>query len=128
MKTVVQRFRSRNKTPGPDGITIWIWGVVHNVQSQMLNADFNACLRVGIFPERWKRAKLSLLNKPGKPEGLPSLYRLLCLLDDVSNMLEVLLVIRIKGFMAASRIELTGNQFGFRKGRSTDNAVRALHR
>lgn len=39
----------------------------------------------------------------------------------------VLLVGWIEEFKAASEIDLDDNQFNFIKGRSTDNAVRALH-
>lgn len=114
--------------PGFDGIISWIWEIVHDVKPQAFNPAFNACLRVGTFGKFWKRAKLSLLSKLRKSEGFLSSYSLLCLLDDVSKMLEALLVGWIERFMAACGIELADNQFDFRKGRSTDDLVRVLYR
>jgi len=65
-----------------------------------------------------------LLSKSGKPEGVLSSYRPFCLLDDVSNNLEVLLVGRIEGHMTGIGPGLSDAQFGFRKRRSTDDALR----
>lgn len=88
---------------------------------------FRLCLRDGTFPARWKVACLALVPKPGKPEGLPSSYRPLCLLDDVGKILEFLLIHRMEGHMAAAEIGLSESQFGFRSGRSTDDALRIFH-
>jgi len=107
VEVVVRRLRSRNRVPGPDGITSQVWGVVHNVRSLALNAAFNTCLRSGIIPGCWKRVRLSLLSKPGKPKGVPSSYRPLCLLNDVGKILETFLVNRMERFMADLGIELS---------------------
>jgi len=122
----VGRFRRRNRAPGPDGIPSRVWGVVHAARPATLVAAFNSCLRNGTFPGRWKVARLALIPKPGKPEGLPSSYRPLCLLDDVGKILEFLLVRRMEEHMAASGIGLSERQFGFRRGRSTDDALGVL--
>jgi len=67
-----------------------------------------------------------LLKKGNKPDGVPSFYRPLCLLNDAGKILEFLLARRLE-----EHIEGTGglshNQYGFRKGRSTDDAVIQLH-
>lgn len=67
-------------------------------------------------------AKLIFLKKKGKPDNLPSSYRLLCLLDTLGKLLEHLLLARLR-----DEIERTGklakNQFGFREGPSTISAV-----
>lgn len=79
---VVNRFKSRDMAPGPDGITSRIWDVVYDSRPSMVESIFNVCLRTVIFPERWNRANLVLFSKSGKPEGLLFSYRSLCLLDD----------------------------------------------
>jgi len=86
----VNRFRSRNKAPGPDRIPSRVSGIVHATQPGLLTLAFNSCLREGVFPSRWKRARLSLIAMSGRPEGEPSSYRPLCLLDDVGKLLEFL--------------------------------------
>lgn len=85
-------MRSRNKYYYPDGIPNRVWGVMHDSKPLMLNAAFNMCLRTSLFLDRWKHACLALIGKPEKPEGIPSSYRPLCLLDDVEKILETMLV------------------------------------
>lgn len=94
----------------------------------MLNAAFNAYLRTGTFPKHWKRARLALLTKSGKPESVLSSYRPLCLLNDVGKILKTLLVNSMQGFMADFGIELSERQFGFRRKLTTDNASRGSTR
>jgi len=57
---------------------------------------------------------------------VPSSYRPLGLLDDDSKIFESLLVIRIDAHMSGTGIELSGIQFGFRSGKSTDDELRLL--
>jgi len=40
------------------------------------------------LPDRWKRQKLLLLSKPGKPAGEASSYRPICLLDTLGKVFE----------------------------------------
>ena len=122
----VGRFGSRGRAPGPDGIPSRVWGVVHAARPERLTAVLNQCLREGTFPGRWKHARLVLIAKPGKPVGEPSSYRPLCLLDDVGKIFESLLVARVDAHMAATGVGLSERQFGFRSGRSTDDALRLL--
>jgi len=73
------------------------------------------------FPACWKRAKLVLLHKgPGKPMDAPSSYRPICLLDTPGKLLERLLIQRLEGHLES---RMAPNQFGFRKGVSTESAV-----
>lgn len=56
----------------------------------------------------------------------PTLYRPLCLLNDVEKIFKSLLVVRIDAHMASTRVGQSDRQFGFRGGRSTDDALRLL--
>lgn len=78
---------------------------------------YNSCLRSGKFLSRKKITCLALLPKLNKPEGLPSSYRPLCLLDDVGKILEILLVRTMEEHITNSAVELSERQFGFRRGR-----------
>lgn len=122
---VVTRFGSRRTAPGPDGISNIIIGAVQKARPDMLLHMFNRCLKEGAVPPRWKEARVVLLRKGDRPEGVPSSYRPLCLLNDVGKMYESLLAARLDAHIAG-RGGLAPNQFGFRKGRSTDDAVRLL--
>ncbi|KAE9522339.1 hypothetical protein AGLY_017263, partial [Aphis glycines] len=79
---VVTLFGSRRTAPGPDGIANLIIGSVHKVRPDMLRHMYNRCLKEGVFPPRWKEARVVLLRKGDRPEGVPSSYRPLCLLND----------------------------------------------
>lgn len=72
----------------------------------MLNAAFNAYLSIGTFHGRWKWARFALLSKPVKPEGIPSSFWLLYLLDDVGMILETLHVNCMERYIMNSGIEL----------------------
>lgn len=121
----VARFKARKKAPGPDGISAKIVGAVHKCDPNVLLNLYNTCLRCGSFPERWKRARVVLLRKGSKPEGVPSSYRPLCLLNDTGKIMEFLLARRLEAHLK-TRDDLASNQYGFRSERSTDDAVSKL--
>lgn len=121
----VERIKGRKKAPGPDGLNSRIIAAVHAVDPQRLRRLFNACLRTGRFPARWKQARLVLLKKGNKPADVPSSYRPLCLLNDVGKLLEYLLVRRLESHVA-EKGNLSDAQYGFRRGRSTDDACNRL--
>ncbi|KAL4131252.1 hypothetical protein QTP88_008590 [Uroleucon formosanum] len=121
----VERAGSRNKAPGPDGLTGKILRAVHKAHPNILLGLYNSCLRSGTFPAEWKTSRVVLLKKGNKPDGVPSSYRPLCLLNDVGKILEFLLARRLEDHMSDSG-GLSANQYGFRKGKSTDDAVREL--
>ena len=66
---------SKNKkAPGPDGIPSEVLKVIARYNPSLLLHMYNTCLRVGIFPSRWKMERLVLISKiNGSPE-LPSSY------------------------------------------------------
>lgn len=114
------------KATGPDGIPNEVLRWVARRKPRILLETFNACLREGEFPRRWKTARLALLYKgAGKPVTNPSSYRPLCLLDTAGKMLERLILMRLNQYLdqTGQRAE---NQYGFRRGRSTEDAIGRL--
>lgn len=113
------------KSPGPDGIPPEAVKVASEIHPTKVLHALNSALMNECFPDDWKKANLILLKKDGKPDGLPSSYRPLCLLDTLGKLLEHLLLKRLK-----SEIERTGGlaeiQFGFREGCSTLNALQKV--
>lgn len=124
LKMVMEKTKS-GKAPGLDGIPMeaiketvsvfpeWILGVLNNV------------LQKQEFPKCWKVARLVLLPKVATPGGSPSAYRPLCLLNTISKVFESLIKRRLEEELAEVG-DLSENQFGFRKGRSTIQAVEAV--
>ena len=70
-------------------------------------------------------AKLLLLQKGNKSLEDPSLFRPICLLDIEGKLFEQLLLARLKSELTRTG-DLSPNQFGFRKGKQTVNAINKL--
>jgi len=116
----------RGKAPGPDMVTNEVIAKLAGARPDTLMAVFNRCLSSGVFPERWKVARLVLLHKgKDKPRTEASSYRPLSLLDCVGKLFERLLLNKVNAHLAAVR-GLSDRQFGFRRGKSTVDAVRAV--
>lgn len=125
MDRAVKRIRSSNMAPGPDGIPNKILGILHDTNRTILREMFNECLERGESPDLFKSSRLVLLLKNGKPPETPSSYRPLCLLNDTGKLFETLLVDRLEQHVMA-RGGLSDSQYGFRKGKSTIDAVKQL--
>jgi hypothetical protein len=54
------------EAPGEDGITGEIYKSTFETFPSYITALYNGCLRRGVFPTRWKRAKLIPITKPGQ--------------------------------------------------------------
>ncbi|CAH2092932.1 unnamed protein product [Euphydryas editha] len=67
------------KAPGPDGIPVEVYKVLMKQHGQLLLDTYNACIRAGIFPKRWKLQRLVLLDKGKGSAYTPSSYRPLCM-------------------------------------------------
>lgn len=89
----------------------------------------NKLLKQGIFPDKWKVAKLVLIPKGKQDEAEIPKARPICLIDDVGKYLEKIIVERIENWMdymykkGLAFRAIGKNQFGFRKNRSTIDAL-----
>lgn len=110
------------KAPGPDGISNELVKAAVLSNPKRFHTTFNKCLTEGSFPAPWKIGKLVLLRKLGKPLDSPSAYRPICLLDGCGKLLEKLISSRLRGHLTGN-FALTKNQYGFRRGRSTLDAL-----
>ncbi|CAB0039944.1 unnamed protein product [Trichogramma brassicae] len=63
--------------------------------------------------------------KPGKPAAEPSSYRPLCMLDTAGKILERIMVCRLEAHTEGPA-GLADSQFGFRKRRSTVDAIQTV--
>nr|CAI5854774.1 unnamed protein product [Callosobruchus analis] len=116
-----------NKAPGPDGIPSEIVKLaVKEVPHVFLKVANNA-LHTGCFPETWKVANVVLIRKKDKPVELPSSYRNISLLDAAGKLLEQMILGRLLVDIEAKG-SLSDRQFGFRKNRSTIDAISMIVR
>lgn len=115
------------KSPGPDGIPNEAIKRVIKVYPELLLRVYNKCLLEGVFYKQWKRQRLILLRKGKKPLDQPSSYRPLCLLDTMGKVLEGLILKRLQDFVD-QECPFSDNQYGFRRGKTTIDAIREVTR
>uniref|UniRef100_A0ABD2WXY4 Reverse transcriptase domain-containing protein n=1 Tax=Trichogramma kaykai TaxID=54128 RepID=A0ABD2WXY4_9HYME len=108
--------------PGPDGVPNMALKLAVAVRPDIFLRVYTMCLETGVFPSSWKRQRLVLLPKPGKPPDEPSSYRPLCILDTAGKILERIICDRLKAFTERPG-GLSERQYCFRKGRSTIDAI-----
>lgn len=123
LHTATQSMKT-GKAPGMDGIPAEAVKEVVKSNGQWLLKVLNELLKIQKFPREWKIAKAILLPKDSKPGQLKS-YRPLCLLNTLSKLYESMIRQRLE-----EEIEQKGNfakhQYGFRKGRSTLQAMEII--
>lgn len=123
MDASITRLRRKNVAPGPDGIPGRAWVLSLRALGPRLKALLSECLSQGRFPSRWKTGKLVLIAKEGRPANSPSGHRPLVLLDEVCKLFERIIADRLVEHLVRTGPDLDDRQFGFRRGRSTIDAV-----
>lgn len=122
LKYAVRRIKN-GKAPGPDGVHGKAWGLAYADLQGFMKETYNDCLRKGQFPPAWKRANIVLLPKGGRPQDQPSAYRPICLLDEAGKILERIICNRLVEHLSRRDSNLNEDQYGFRVGRSTVDAI-----
>ncbi|CAB0037913.1 unnamed protein product [Trichogramma brassicae] len=97
LKGAQSRIKERS-APGPDGIPNPALKIAIAVRPDIFLRVYTMCLETGVFPSGWKRQRLVLLPKPGKPPDEPSSYRPLCMLDTAGKILERIICDRLEAF------------------------------
>uniref|UniRef100_A0ABD2WJQ6 Reverse transcriptase domain-containing protein n=2 Tax=Trichogramma kaykai TaxID=54128 RepID=A0ABD2WJQ6_9HYME len=121
LKGAQSRIRERS-VPGPDGVPNVALKLAIAARPDVFLRVYTTCLETGFFPSGWKRQRLVLLPKPGKPPDEPSSYRPLCMLDTAGKILERIICGRLEAFTERPG-GLSERHYGFRKGRSTIDAI-----
>ncbi|KAL1448625.1 hypothetical protein WDU94_003699 [Cyamophila willieti] len=115
-----------NKAPGPDQIPPKVVKEVALGSPQLLLDVFNQLLTKGDFPRVWKEGRVVLIPKPKKP-GQQNKYRPICLMDTFGKLYESLIIRRIIKELDEKNA-LSPNQYGFRSGKSTVEAIQQVTR
>lgn len=125
--SLVMRNLKNNRSPGPDLLTSEILKAVIPNNNIVVLKVMNDCLSYGIFPKIWKTAQLILIEKPKKDPTIqtPPAFRPICLIDGLAKILESLIKLRLETEMEEKNV-LHPLQFGFRKGRSTIDAIKEV--
>lgn len=110
------------KAPGLDGIPAEAVKELASLRPELVRVIFNKLLVSQKIPAEFKEAKLVLIHKTGKPMDLHNSYRPLCLINSTAKLLETILRDRLSQELEKNG-NLSPNQYGFRKGRSTLDAL-----
>ena len=121
LKEVVSKLK-RDRAPGSDGVPAEFWQALatNDAAANMLLRLCNACWANKAIPPSWACATVVSLFKKGDT-SLPSNYRPISLLTIGYKVLAALMLQRLQAGGADERIQRS--QYGFRKGRSTGDAL-----
>ena len=123
MAAAIKKMEGKNTAPGPDGVPGRALVLALHVLGDRLRNLFDRYLEAGRFPERWKVGKLTLIPKPGRPPDTPSAFRPICLLDEAGELFERIMASRLAEHLAQEGPDLSENQYGFQRERSTIDAI-----
>lgn len=117
------RSLRNGKAPGPDRIEVEVLKASYRTLHAELQQLYNGCMRHGVFPGTWKTGSVrALLKTPDKDETISSSYRPICLLSVLGKCFEKLLVKRLEPVFYHPNLA-SDRQYGFRRGRSTEDAI-----
>lgn len=107
------------KAPGYDNISnVALKKLPDKVVSELTRV-INATLRLGYFPLVWKHSIVISIPKPGKYHLFPCNYRPISLISCLGKIAEAIILSRLKEELFVINL-IQVEQFGFRKGLSTD--------
>lgn len=112
------------RAPGPDFLTSEAIKIAAGVIPAVLLATLNQLLKNQSFPAHWKEATVVLLGK-GKAVDPLRAFRPICLLSTMGKLYERMIKARLEEELE-KKGGLSERQFGFRKGRSTINAIKMV--
>lgn len=113
-----------NGAPGKDGIKSELLKKIKGEISEPLSLLVNLCFETGQFPRTLKTGIVVPLYKSGEKTNIEN-YRPITLTSNFAKIIEKIFKNRILCFLDKNKI-LSDNQYGFRKGCSTEDAIRKL--
>ena len=115
----------RDSAPGMDGITATMLSHLPPEGKQVLLRLLNNFWCSADFPDSWHQQLLLPILKPGKPPESAASYRPIALASIIYKLFERLIKPRLEWWMEANNL-LDPQQYGFRKGSSTSDALGLL--
>lgn len=113
-----------NSAPGWDNISNAFLKLAVDDLSPIITHLVNLCFETGVFPIPLKQSIITPVYKGGDEEDISN-YRPISILPAVSKILEKLLNIRLLNYLNKFN-KLSSSQFGFRRGKSTEDAILEL--
>ena len=110
---------------GPDGVPNSVIRMLPRHLRRLIVVVMNQAINLNSLPRSWKVSTVTFLLKKPNVRGDPSNYRPISLLSSLSKLLEKFFTLRLERELEDKGL-LSGNQFGFRRGRSTVDAISVL--
>ena len=110
-----------NKSCREDDIPIKFIKLSSNIISGFLSDIFNKCIKLGVYPNLLKVAKVVPIFKKGSKDECSN-YRPISLLMNINKLFEKIIHKRMYSFLEKKKI-LNQNQYGFRKNSNTAFAI-----
>ena len=112
------------KSPGPNGIPIFLLKRFKEFFSFWLAKLINLCFETGVFPDLLKIAKITPLHKKESKLDFHN-YRPISLLSVYSKIFEKLIYFRVYAYLVKYDL-ISSKQFGFRSKHSCNHAIISL--
>lgn len=111
------------KTAGPDGIPIDIYKAFKEKLVHPLMDMYEESLNTGILPPSLRKALITLIPKPDKPQTKCELYRPVSLINNDAKILAKVLALRLEDHLPAI---INNDQNGFVKNRQAFHNIRRV--
>ena len=119
IKKIIKKMKKSG--PGPDDISIQLIKEGSDFLSPILTEMINKCLTSGVYPDALKVAKVVPIFKGGE-RNKPDNYRQISILSSLNKIVERVIFTQLLEHAEVNNI-LVPQQFGFRKGMSTTDAI-----
>lgn len=117
---IIESLKS-DSSPGHDGIPSKLLKYCKTVVAPVISHLANLCFAQGVFPTQLKRSLVTPVHKSGNRSD-PNNYRPISVLTSTSKILEKLINYRLLQYLNKFNL-LSNSQYGFRKGKSTEDAI-----
>ncbi|GBM22055.1 Putative protein in type-1 retrotransposable element R1DM [Araneus ventricosus] len=124
LKHIIHKL-NKSKAPGYDGIDNIILLQLLKAVPDLLLLLMNRCSELGLFPSCLKIGVVLLFYKEGKDQEDPKSYRPITLLPSLGKLLEKLTTQRLNYHLKVTD-QQNPRQYGFKEGKSIDNALDSL--
>lgn len=124
IENIIMKLKN-NCSAGWDGISVLFLKSAKDILIPVITQLCNLCITEGVFPNSFKKAVVHPIYKGGGDQSSVGNYRPISVLNILSKILEKVLNKRLLDYLEHEKI-LSDNQYGFRKGKSTEDAVLRL--
>ena len=114
-----------NSAPGSDSIKFNLLKKLPDSAKRRLLNLFNKCVALNIVPQEWRQVRVIAIRKPGKPASDHNSYRPISMLPCIRKLLEKMILCRLDHWVESNNL-LSETQFGFRRGKGTNDCLALL--